>query len=86
MLKKLADKMDISYDQMPNNIVENFGNANSVTIPTVISYNLGEKLCTNSYLICMAGFGVGLSWASLIMRLGKLSFCEIINYNEYGKI
>ena len=33
MLKKLADKMDVSYEKMPNNVVENFGNANSVSTP-----------------------------------------------------
>ena len=78
--EKLADKLDVSYEKMPNNVVENFGNANSVTIPTAISYNLGKKLLNETFLIYMAGFGVGLSWASLILTLEKLTFCEIINY------
>ena len=80
MLKKLADKIGIPYEKMPNNIVENFGNASGVTIPTVISYNLGEKLLKDSFLVCMAGYGVGLSWASLLIYLEKLTFCEIIYY------
>ena len=65
---------------MPNNIVENFGNASGVTIPTAICYNIGDKLMEKSLLICMAGFGAGLAWASLLIVLEKLSFCEIINY------
>ena len=80
MLKKLADKLAIPYEKMPNNIVENFGNASGVTIPTNITYNLGEKLLNNSFLVCLAGFGVGLSWASLLLYLEKLTFCEIIYY------
>ena len=44
MLKKLADKMGVPYDKMPNNVVENFGNASGVSIPTCITYNMGEKL------------------------------------------
>jgi len=80
MLKKLADKIGVPYEKMPNNVVENFGNANSVTIPTVITYNLGKKLLKDSFLICMAGYGVGLSWASMLLSLEKLTFCEIINY------
>jgi len=80
MLKKLADKLSIPYEKMPNNIVENFGNASSVTIPTAITYNLGSKLINGSMLICMAGFGVGLSWASLVLQMEKLDFCEIINF------
>ena len=80
MLKKLAEQMGVSYDKMPNNIVENFGNAGGVSIPTNITYNLGERLLTESFLVCMAGFGAGYSWSSILMRLGKLNFCEIINY------
>ncbi len=80
MLQKLADKMKVVYERMPNNVVENFGNASGVTIPTAITYNLGEKLCTSEYLICLAGFGVGLTWSSMILKIGKLDFCEMIDY------
>ena len=81
MLKKLADKMEIPYEKMPNNIVENFGNASGVTIPTTISYNIGNRLLEDSLLVCMAGFGTGLAWASLLIVIEKLTFCEIINYS-----
>jgi 3-oxoacyl-[acyl-carrier-protein] synthase III len=80
MLNKIADKLKVPHSKMPSNVVENFGNASGISIPTVITYNLGEKLTQNSYLICLAGFGVGLTWASLLMKLEKLAFCEIINY------
>lgn len=82
MLKKLADKIGVPYEKMPNNIVENFGNANSVSTPTNITYNLGEKLINNSFLICLAGFGAGLSWSSLLLEMGNLNFCKIIDYNN----
>ena len=80
MLKKLADKMRVPYEKMPNNVVENFGNASGVTIPTVISFNLAEQLKKESLLMCLAGFGVGLSWGSIILKMGPLDFCEIIDY------
>jgi 3-oxoacyl-[acyl-carrier-protein] synthase-3 len=82
MLKKLADKMEVPYEKMPYNVVENFGNASSVSIPTAITYNLGEKLMTDSFLICLAGFGAGLSWASLILEMGHLDFCSTIEYKN----
>jgi 3-oxoacyl-[acyl-carrier-protein] synthase III len=81
MLQKLADKMGVDRIKIPNDIVENYGNSSGVSIPTAISHTLGIKLLTNNYLICLAGFGVGLTWASLIMEIGKLNFCEIIDYN-----
>lgn len=78
MLNKLADKLEVPRNKMPNNVVENFGNASGVSIPTAITYNLGEKLTKESFLICMAGFGVGLTWASLLIQIGNLKFNNII--------
>ena len=80
MLNKLADAIGVPYDKMPSNIVENFGNASGVTVPTCISYNLGEKLEQETYQMCLAGFGVGLTWASIIMKVGNLAFNRIIEY------
>lgn len=80
MLRKLADKIGVPYAKMPDNIVENFGNASGVSVPTAITYNLGDTLVNESFLVCMAGFGTGLNWAALIMRMDKLMFCELINY------
>ena len=80
MLHKLADKLEVPYDKMPANIVENFGNASGVTVPTCISFNLGEQLCHNTMQLCMAGFGVGLTWSSIMMKVGNLKFNQIIEY------
>lgn len=80
MLKKLADKMNIPYEKMPNNVVENFGNSSGVSLPTAITFNLGDRAQKESFLICMAGYGVGLNWASLLIYLEKLTFCEIIYF------
>ncbi|MEQ8235504.1 MAG: 3-oxoacyl-[acyl-carrier-protein] synthase III C-terminal domain-containing protein [Syntrophomonadaceae bacterium] len=80
MLQRLADKMGISYDKMPNNIVEHFGNASGATIPINMVYNLADKLRSDSYEICMAGFGVGLTISSMLMKVGHLDFCQMIEY------
>ena len=80
MLNKLADKLGIEREKMPANIVENFGNASGVTVPTCISYNLGEQLCKSEMQLCMAGFGVGLTWSSIMMKVGNLHFNKIIEF------
>lgn len=80
MLHKLADKLGVDYDKMPANIVENFGNASGVTVPTNISYNLGDTIVSGSKLVCMAGFGVGLTWSSILIELSKLKFNKIIEF------
>ena len=80
MLHKLADKLGVPHEKMPANIVENFGNASGVTVPTCISYNLGDQLVNGKLKLCLAGFGVGLTWSSIMMEMGELMFCNIIEY------
>jgi 3-oxoacyl-[acyl-carrier-protein] synthase-3 len=80
MLNKLADKIGIPREKMPANVVENFGNSSGATIPTAISFNLGEKVLASTYEVCFAGFGVGLTWAAIQQELGKLKFNQIIYY------
>ena len=80
MLHKLADKLGIPHEKMPANIVENFGNASGVTVPTCISYNLGDQLVGGSKLLCLAGFGVGLTWSSMMIQIGNMQFNQIIDF------
>lgn len=82
MVKQLSNLMGLTEEKMPNNLVENFGNTASVTIPTLISFNLGERLKNESFLICLSGFGNGLSWSSLLLEMGNLDFCETIEYDN----
>jgi len=80
MLQKLADKMGVPRVKMPSNVVERFGNSSGVTIPMALTLNLGERLTSGPVTTCFAGFGVGLTWASMLMDVGPLDFCENIEY------
>ena len=80
MLEKLAEKMKIPFAKMPNNVVENFGNSGSVTIPTVMAFNLGERLLREKLRVCLAGFGGGLAWSAMLLDLGNLCFNHTIQY------
>jgi 3-oxoacyl-[acyl-carrier-protein] synthase-3 len=80
MLEKLADKMNVPHVKMPNNVVEHFGNSSGVSIPTVIAFNLGERLLKENLHVCLAGFGGGLTWSAMLLDLGNLNFNTIIEY------
>lgn len=80
MLQKLAESMHIPQAKMPSNVVEHFGNSSGATIPIAATLNLAEELKRTHRLTCLAGYGAGLTWAALLMRLGNLSFCEMIEY------
>ena len=80
MLEKLADKLKLPREKMPNNVVEHFGNSSGVTVPMVITFNLAEHFRRNRSLVVLANYGVGLTWSAMLLKLGGLNFCEMIEY------
>lgn len=80
MLQKLADKLRIPHAKMPMNVVGQWGNSSGVTIPSAIALNLSETVCERSFQVVLAGFGVGLTWCSMLMKLGPLDFCSTIDF------
>lgn len=78
MLKKLAEKLSISEDKMPMNLVPRYGNSSGVSIPAVLCTNYNQEYFSQSRLMCMAGFGVGLTWGSLLIPMKDLSFIKIL--------
>jgi 3-oxoacyl-[acyl-carrier-protein] synthase III len=80
MLQKLADKIGIAHAKVPMNVVEKYGNSSGVTIPMAAVENLSAILTQREARVCLAGFGVGLTWGSMLMRLGPLDLCEMVQY------
>lgn len=80
MLRKIARKLKVDENKLPTNIVENFGNSSGVTVPLNIAFNVGEKLTAEKYKMCLAGFGIGLVWGAIIMEVGPLDFCNLIEF------
>jgi 3-oxoacyl-[acyl-carrier-protein] synthase-3 len=77
MLEKLAAKMKVDPARMPSNVVENFGNSSGASIPVNIALNLAHVLPTQDLRVCLAGFGSGLTWSSMLLNLGPLRFCSM---------
>ncbi len=76
MLEKLASAMKIPFEKMPMDITEKYGNSDSGTIPMTMTCNVANELTGSEKLCCLSGFGGGLTWASMVMKIGKLDFCE----------
>ena len=76
MLEKLASALKVPYEKMPMDITEKLGNSDSGTIPAVMTTNIADVLLNQSNMCCLSGFGGGLTWASLIMKMDKMDFCE----------
>jgi 3-oxoacyl-[acyl-carrier-protein] synthase-3 len=80
ILKQMADKMKIPQEKLPNNIVGIYGNSSSVSIPVNITHNCGQQLQNSALRVCLSGFGVGLTWGSMVMNLGPLATCQTVDY------
>ncbi len=82
ILRNLADKMGVPLEKLPHETVCAFGNASAVALPTTLVTADREELLRSSRKVCLAGFGVGLSWSALVMALGPLQACELIEFPE----
>lgn len=78
MLQKLADKIEVPYEKLFMNVVEDFGNPSGASIPTVITHNLKHKMLDGMYDCCLSAFGSGLTWGAIVMKLGNMDFCQFI--------
>lgn len=72
----LGKKMKFDKTKIPATI-HKFGNTSSVSIPLTIVSELKESLQEEKELL-LCGFGVGLSWASSILKLKDIHISEIV--------
>lgn len=76
MLNKLAEKLEVPYEKMPANVVEKYGNSSGSTVPAVTVLTFEDKVMPSKQKVCFSGFGVGLTWAAVIMDLYPFDFCK----------
>lgn len=78
MVDKLAQKIGVSEEKVPSNVVTFYGNSNSSTIPVAICHNTKNEMLSNEYKCMLAGFGAGLSYSGVVMNLGEFDFCDML--------
>lgn len=81
MVQKLREKLDVPKEKMPDDLVVKYGNPSGVSIPMVITDHLSEELEKESFKCCLSAFGSGLAWGTMVMRIGNLDFCKLVESN-----
>ena len=77
MNELIRKKLKIPIEKVPYSIMK-YGNTSSASIPLTIVTELGPKFsCTNKNILA-CGFGVGLSWGSMIFTLSETQILPII--------
>jgi 3-oxoacyl-[acyl-carrier-protein] synthase-3 len=81
ILGNIAKRLDLDPAKVPMATVERFGNQSSASIPCAICGELEQRLLApEPATLFVSGFGVGLSWASALVRAGGLAACRVVDY------
>ncbi len=64
-------KMKLAEDKFPMSI-DNFGNTSSASIPLTICTSLKNQIENKELTLLLSGFGVGLSWANVLLKMGPI--------------
>ena len=79
-LKKLAQRLEVSEERLPRDIVPKYGNSSSATIPVTMCEHGDEFFADGKKKrIMFAAFGTGMSLGAVLMDMEK-PVCKFLNY------
>jgi len=82
ILKQLAKKMKIDLEKMPV-CLDRYGNTGASSIPMTLSDRYGADTTARDIDVLMCGFGVGLSWGMLSMKMNTADILPIMETDDY---
>ena len=83
IMKRVTKKTGFPPEKMLLSM-NRFGNTSSSSIPITLVYHYGEKADGQINALC-CGFGVGLSWATVALKLNVSDILPLIHTDEYFK-
>jgi 3-oxoacyl-[acyl-carrier-protein] synthase-3 len=69
--ESVRKKLKVTPEKVPYSI-QNFGNTSSASIPLTICTCLKEKIESDQLTLLLAGFGVGFSWGSVVLKTSEI--------------
>lgn len=82
ILTNIAKRLGLDTAKVPMQTVERYGNQSSASIPSAICGELAAEMTDGgTHKLLLSGFGVGLSWASVVLDVSGLGVCELIDYS-----
>ncbi len=73
----IRKQLGFAVEQTPSTL-EKYGNTSCATIPLTMVSELGEILKKNKTNLLLSGFGVGLTWGSVVIEIDNLKCCKLI--------
>lgn len=81
LLKFLASKAGLSLTQVPFSIAQ-FGNTGAASVPLTLALAGVPENASDTYHVMLLGFGVGLSWGGVTLRVPRTC---VLDHIVYGK-
>lgn len=75
--ERIRQKLKLPTEKVPYSI-QKFGNTSCTTLPLTMASELRTELQTKPLELLLSGFGVGLSWGSVVLSTQPLGCCELI--------
>lgn len=77
MNETIRKKLKINPEKVPYSL-KDYGNTSSASIPLTMVVNLKEQLANHKNKLLLSGFGVGLSWGSVVLDTENLVIPDIV--------
>lgn len=81
MVQKLREKIGVPAEKVPDDLVVKYGNTSGATIPMTLTDHFAKEMVEDVHPCCLSAFGSGLAWGTMIIDLGKMDFCELVESN-----
>lgn len=80
ILQNIAGALDLPLAKVPMETLSTYGNQGPASIPGALCDALPDALRAGRLRLCLSGFGIGLSWASVVLETEALYCSGICNY------
>ncbi|HRN94346.1 MAG TPA: 3-oxoacyl-[acyl-carrier-protein] synthase III C-terminal domain-containing protein, partial [Chitinophagales bacterium] len=77
MLESVRKKLGVEETKVPYSLYD-FGNTSSASIPLTMVTNLRDDLMNRKLKLLLSGFGVGLSWGSVLLETENIFVSPLI--------
>ena len=79
MNETIRKQLKLDKEKVPYSL-KDYGNTSSASIPITIVTKLAKEVSSNSITFLLSGFGVGLSWGSVILQTSNIVCPPLLNY------
>ena len=73
----IRKKLGLTVEKVPSTLAD-LGNTSGASLPVTMTARLHETLAEGKHKLLLSGFGIGLSWGSVIVDIEGAKFPEMI--------